>query len=111
VPPPLEEPPPEPLPDASLPPLGEDSSEEPPLVSLLAVEPELLLVVPAEVVEVVDAAEAWASPSAEVSVGGVMSGVLLGAASEALELPPHALNARQLSASKARPAPRNPSSA
>ncbi len=86
----------EPLPEAPVPPLAPllaGSSVEPP-DSLAPVEPEALVLEPEEVVEVVDTAAACASFSIEVFVGGMMLGVLLGTASEALELPPQALSVR-----------------
>lgn len=86
----------EPLPEAPVPPLAPllaGSSVEPP-DSLAPVEPEELVLEPEEVVEVVDTAAAWASFSIEVFVGGMMLGVLLGTASEALELPPQAPSVR-----------------
>jgi len=98
VPPPVAELPPEPLlPVAPLAPLPEDSSEGL-LDSLAPLVPDVPLPVPLDEVfvdvEVLVAAEAWASFSAEVLVGGMMLGVLLGTASEAFELPPHAPSAR-----------------
>jgi hypothetical protein len=99
VPPPLEEPPEPPLepPVAPLAPLPADSSEAPP-DSLAPLDSEAPLPVPLEEVfvevDVLDAADAWASFSAEVSAGGMMLGVLLGTASDALEPPPHALSVR-----------------
>lgn len=96
VPPPVAALPPEPLPEAPVPPLAPllaGSSVEPP-DSLAPVEPEALVLEPEEVVEVVDTAAAWASFSIEVFVGGMMLGVLLGTASEALELPPQAPSVR-----------------
>jgi hypothetical protein len=114
VPPPAEEPPPElPLPEppvAPLAPLPDDASEGldslAPLASLLPL-PVLVDEVFVELVVLV-AADAWASPSADVLVGGMMFGVLLGTASEAFEPPPQALRvtaqraSRRLAAAAAR---------
>jgi hypothetical protein len=58
---------------------------------LEASEEELSLDVPLDVVDVVDVEVVWIAVfSADVSVGGVMSGVLLGTTSEVLLPPPHA---------------------
>lgn len=94
VPPPPEELPPEPLlpvpPVASLAPLPLDSSEAP-LDSLDSVAP-LPVLLEVLFVEVVETEDALASFSTEVSVGGMICGVLLGTASAALEPPPQALS-------------------
>jgi hypothetical protein len=96
VPPPADEPVPEPpLPEppvSLLAPPPEDSSEVPP--DSLAPEVPLPVVLDELFVEVLVAAEACASFSADVFVGGVMFGVLLGIASEALEPPPQAPSVR-----------------
>jgi hypothetical protein len=101
VPPPAVEPPELPLPEpeppvAPLAPLPEDSSDglldsPAPLVPEVPL-PVLLDEVFVDVVLV--AADACASFSAEVSVGGMMFGVLLGTASAAFELPPQAPSVR-----------------
>jgi hypothetical protein len=97
VPPPLEEPPEPPLLEPPVAPLPAGSSEAP-LDSLAPLDSEAPLPVPLEEVfvevEVLEAADALASFSAEVSVGGMMLGVLLGTASDALEPPPHAPSVR-----------------
>ncbi len=99
VPPPEEEPPPEPpLPEppvAPLAPLPEGSSEAPPdSLAPLASDDPLPVLLDEVFVEVLDTDDACASFSADVLVGGVMFGVLLGMASEAFELPPHAPSVR-----------------
>jgi hypothetical protein len=106
VPPPAEEPPELPLPElpvAPLAPLPDDASEGlpdslAPLASVLPL-PVLLDEVFVELVALV-AADAWASFSADVLVGGMMFGVFLGTASEALEPPPHALRVTAQRASR-----------
>jgi hypothetical protein len=81
----------------------EDSLEDSPPVSLLLDPPEdseedpspVAPVAPVELVEVVEVEVVWtAAFSAEVSVGGVMSGVLLGVTSETLLPPPQARRVR-----------------